>query len=121
MATHALQQQRDSLSRRHTLLTATTDSDQRAFLVAQLDADGHTVYEADSTLAAVAKLSADAINVLILRACGRVPYARNSCGAASTWPATRSRTVWSARGTEEASRTSTCMLAPSPRSAVDAI
>jgi hypothetical protein len=35
-------------ARQHTLLIATTDPDQRTFLAAQLDADGHTVYEADS-------------------------------------------------------------------------
>jgi two-component system response regulator ResD len=50
----------------HELLIASTDHDQRAFLAAQLDADGHTVYEADSTQAAIAKLSAHAIDVLIL-------------------------------------------------------
>jgi DNA-binding response OmpR family regulator len=53
-------------ARQHTLLIATTDHDQRAFLAAQLDADGHTVYEADSTTAAVAKLSGHAIDVLVL-------------------------------------------------------
>jgi CheY-like chemotaxis protein len=49
-----------------TLLIATTDTSQRAFLAAQLDADGHTVYEADHTAAAIAKLSAHAIDMLIL-------------------------------------------------------
>jgi hypothetical protein len=47
-------------ARQHTLLIATTDQAQRAFLAAQLDADGHTVYEADSTTAAIARLSAEA-------------------------------------------------------------
>jgi DNA-binding response OmpR family regulator len=60
------QQQLSSQSRQHTLLIATTDQDQRAFLAAQLDADGHTLYEADSTQAAVAKLAAHAIDVMIL-------------------------------------------------------
>ena len=36
------------------------------FLATQLDADGHTVYEADSTAATIAKLSAHAIDVMIL-------------------------------------------------------
>jgi hypothetical protein len=52
MATHALQQQQVShQARQHTLLIATTDHDQREFLAAQLDADGHTVYEADRAAA----------------------------------------------------------------------
>jgi CheY-like chemotaxis protein len=50
----------------HKLLIATTDPDQRTFLAAQLDADGHTVYEADSPQAAIAKLSAHAIDLMIL-------------------------------------------------------
>lgn len=53
-------------ARQHTLLITTTDPDQRTFLAAQLDADGHTVYEADSTQAAIAKLSAEAIDVMVL-------------------------------------------------------
>jgi DNA-binding response OmpR family regulator len=61
------QQQLSSQSQqRHTLLVATADRDQRAFLVAQLDADGHVVYEADSSTGAVAKLAAHAIDVLLL-------------------------------------------------------
>jgi DNA-binding response OmpR family regulator len=58
--------QQPSHQAQHELLIATTDHVQRAFLSAQLDADGHTVYEADSTAAAVPKLSAHAIDVLIL-------------------------------------------------------
>jgi DNA-binding response OmpR family regulator len=58
--------QHDSHQAQHELLIATTDHDQRAFLTAQLDADGHTAYEADSTTAAIARLSAHAIDVLIL-------------------------------------------------------
>jgi DNA-binding response OmpR family regulator len=58
--------QQDSHHAQHTLLIATTDPDQRVFLAAQLDADGHTVYEADSTSAAIVKLSGHAIDVLIL-------------------------------------------------------
>jgi DNA-binding response OmpR family regulator len=66
MATTPLAQQVSSQSRQRTLLVATTDQDHRAFLAAQLDADGHTVYETDSTAAAIAKLSAHAIDVMIL-------------------------------------------------------
>jgi len=50
----------------HTLLIATVDEDRRGFLAAQLDADGHTIHEADRATAAVAKLSAHAIDVMIL-------------------------------------------------------
>jgi CheY-like chemotaxis protein len=53
-------------ARQHTLLIVTTDHDQRAFLAAQLDADGHTVYEADHTAAAITRLSAHAVDVLIV-------------------------------------------------------
>jgi DNA-binding response OmpR family regulator len=49
-----------------TLLIATTGTGQRAFLAAQLDAEGHAVYEANHLAAVVAKLSAHAIDVLIL-------------------------------------------------------
>jgi DNA-binding response OmpR family regulator len=64
MATHALQQV--SHQAQHELLIATTDHDHRGFLSGQLDADGHTVYEADSTTTVAARLSAHAIDVLIL-------------------------------------------------------
>jgi len=50
----------------HTLLIASAHQGQRAFLTSQLDADGHTVYEADNTTAAIAKLSTHAIDVMIL-------------------------------------------------------
>jgi DNA-binding response OmpR family regulator len=63
-------EQQVSHQAQHELLTATTDQHQRAFLSAQLDADGHTVYEANSTQAAIAKLSGHAIDVRIL---GRLP------------------------------------------------
>jgi DNA-binding response OmpR family regulator len=65
MATNGLQQDSHQ-ARQHELLIATTDPDQRTFLAAQLDADGHTVYEADSPTAAVARLSAHEIDVLLL-------------------------------------------------------
>jgi DNA-binding response OmpR family regulator len=55
----------------HTLLIATTDATARDFLAAQLDADGHTVHEADSSAAVTAKLTAHAIDVLILGDLGR--------------------------------------------------
>jgi DNA-binding response OmpR family regulator len=58
--------QQDSHQAQHELLIAATDPDQRTFLAAQLDADGHTVYEANSTTAAIAKLSAEAIDVMVL-------------------------------------------------------
>jgi two-component system OmpR family response regulator len=64
MATHAMQVSHQA--RQHTLLIATTDRDQRAFLAGQLDADGHTVYEADHTAAVIARLSAHPVDVLVL-------------------------------------------------------
>jgi DNA-binding response OmpR family regulator len=64
-STDALPQQ-DSHQVQHTLLIATTDPDRRTFLAGQLDADGHTVYEADSTTAAIRALSGQAIDVLVL-------------------------------------------------------
>jgi DNA-binding response OmpR family regulator len=66
MATFALQCAGSSPSRQHTLLIATTDQDHRAFLAGQLDADGHTVYEADHATAVIARLSAHPVDVLIL-------------------------------------------------------
>jgi DNA-binding response OmpR family regulator len=66
MATHALQHQHVSQARQHTLLIATTDRDQRTFLAGQLDADGHTVYEADHTAAVIARLSAHPVDALIV-------------------------------------------------------
>ena len=50
----------------YTLLIATTDSDSRQQHAVQLDADGHTIYEADRAAALTAKLSTHAIDVLIL-------------------------------------------------------
>jgi CheY-like chemotaxis protein len=47
-------------------LIATTDDVRRTFLAFQLDADGHTVHEADHLAAVVAKLSVHAIDVLVL-------------------------------------------------------
>jgi two-component system response regulator MtrA len=64
MATHAMQL--DCPPRRQTLLIASTDQHQRTFLAAQLDADGHTVYEADSTTGALTALCGQAIDVLLL-------------------------------------------------------
>jgi CheY-like chemotaxis protein len=58
--------QHPSSSTQHTLLIATVDEDRRRFLAGQLDADGHTIHEADHQAAVIAKLSAHAIDVLIL-------------------------------------------------------
>jgi DNA-binding response OmpR family regulator len=66
MATNPGQAQVSHQARQHTLLIATSRQDQRGFLAAQLDADGHTVYEADHTAATVAGLSAHAVDVLIV-------------------------------------------------------
>jgi DNA-binding response OmpR family regulator len=50
----------------YTLLIANAHEDQRAFLTAQLDGDGHTVHHADSAAGTIAKLSVHAVDVLIL-------------------------------------------------------
>jgi DNA-binding response OmpR family regulator len=50
----------------HTLLIVDADHEQRAFLAGQLDADGHTIYEADHAAAVLAKLSCHPVDVLIL-------------------------------------------------------
>jgi len=50
----------------HTLQIAQPEQTAREFLAAQLDADGHTVHEADSIQATTAKLCTHAIDVLIL-------------------------------------------------------
>jgi DNA-binding response OmpR family regulator len=64
---HQQHQQEDSSSvEQPTVLVATVDNEERAFVAGQLDADGHTVYEADHTAAVIAKLSAHAIDALIL-------------------------------------------------------
>jgi DNA-binding response OmpR family regulator len=55
----------------HTLLIASADDAYRAFIAAQLDADGHTVYEADSPESTIAKLSTHAVDVLLLAELGR--------------------------------------------------
>jgi DNA-binding response OmpR family regulator len=66
MATISDQQHAGRSSTQHTLLIATADEAQRSFLAAQLDADGHTVYEANTVMATAARLSEHAIDVLIL-------------------------------------------------------
>jgi DNA-binding response OmpR family regulator len=66
MATHAIQPAADAQPRHHTLLIATTEQHQRAFLAAQLDADGHDIYEADTTTGALRALCSQAIDVLVL-------------------------------------------------------
>ena len=50
----------------YALLVAGADAHSRDLLAAQLDADGHTVYIADSADAVVAKLSTEAIDVVLL-------------------------------------------------------
>jgi DNA-binding response OmpR family regulator len=55
----------------HTLLIASADDARRAFIAAQFDTDGHTVYEADSPESTIAKLSMHAIDVLLLGDLGR--------------------------------------------------
>ena len=50
----------------HTLLIASADDTLRATLAQQLDADGHTVFDADSAPGAVAKLATRLIDVVIL-------------------------------------------------------
>ena len=64
MAIHSLQH--TDTATQHTILIAGTDPDRRTFLAGQLDADGHTIHEADQTAAVIAKLSSHAIDVLIL-------------------------------------------------------
>jgi two-component system response regulator ResD len=66
MATHAVQQHPSHQAQQHTLLIATADEDQQAFLAAQLDADGHTVYEAHHATAVIERLSACPVDVLVL-------------------------------------------------------
>jgi DNA-binding response OmpR family regulator len=50
----------------HTILIATKDEAQRSFLGAQLDADGHTALEASTADSAVAKLTENVVDVLLL-------------------------------------------------------
>jgi DNA-binding response OmpR family regulator len=64
MAIHSLQHTTEPATQ-HTLLIAGAD-EQRTFLAEQLDADGHSIYEADDTAAVIAKLSSHAVDVLIL-------------------------------------------------------
>src|SRR5688572_23284303 len=67
MAVISHQQRADSsLVRQYTMLVAIADEQERTFVAGQLDADGHTVYEADHAAAVIARLSAHAIDALIL-------------------------------------------------------
>jgi DNA-binding response OmpR family regulator len=64
---HQEHQQKDSSSvGQPTVLVATVDNEERAFVAGQLDADGHTVFEADHAAAVIARLSTHAIDALIL-------------------------------------------------------
>jgi DNA-binding response OmpR family regulator len=64
MAIHS--QQDTTPATQHTILVAAIDAERRTFLAGQLDADGHTIYEAERAAGVVAKLSAHAVDVLIL-------------------------------------------------------
>ena len=64
MAIHSRQHPEPTTQR--TLLIAGADDGQRTFLAGQLDGDGHTVYEADHTAAALVRLSCHAVDMLIL-------------------------------------------------------
>jgi DNA-binding response OmpR family regulator len=64
MAIHSLQHTQPATQ--HTIFVAAIDAEQRTFLAGQLDADGHTVYEADHAAAVLAKLSCHPIDVLVL-------------------------------------------------------
>jgi DNA-binding response OmpR family regulator len=50
----------------HTLLVAGADEAHRGFLTAQLDADGHVVYDADRSAVVAARLSSYPVDVLVL-------------------------------------------------------
>jgi len=50
----------------YTILIASADDARREFIAAQFDADGHTVFESDATSSTVAKLSAHAVDVVVL-------------------------------------------------------
>lgn len=50
----------------YTLLIVSAHQGQRTFLATQLDADGHTIHDADNTAAAIAKLTTHAIDLMIL-------------------------------------------------------
>jgi hypothetical protein len=66
MVTIPLQQRASSSTSQHTLLIATANEDRRSFLAAQLNADGHSVYEAHHIAGVIESLSACPIDVLIL-------------------------------------------------------
>lgn len=50
----------------YTTLIASAHQDQRQYLATQLDADGHDVYESDATSTTIAKLSTNAIDIVLL-------------------------------------------------------
>jgi len=64
MAIHSLQHNEPET--RHTILIVGADHNRRTFLAEQLDADGHTIHEADHVAAVIAKLSSHAVDVLVL-------------------------------------------------------
>jgi CheY-like chemotaxis protein len=63
----------------HTLLIASADQEQRDYLATQLVADGHTVYDTDTAAGAIAKLSTQAIDVMLLGALEPPPTAARCC------------------------------------------
>jgi hypothetical protein len=78
MAIHSLQH--TDTATQHTLLIAGADDGQRAFLAEQLDADGHSVYDADQAAAVIAKLSSHAVDVLISASSSGPSRRRRWCG-----------------------------------------
>ncbi len=56
----------------YTLLVANAHQGQRVCLASQLEADGHTIYEADGLAPTIEKLSTYPIDVMILGALGRL-------------------------------------------------
>jgi hypothetical protein len=91
MATQPLQHDSHQ-ARQHSLLIATTDPGQRTFLAGQLDADGHTVYEADTTTGALTALSRQPATCSCSASCNdqqTPPRSYEPCVPASTRGSTR--------------------------------
>jgi len=64
MAIHSLQHTQPATQ--HTILIAAVNTEWRTFLAGQLDADGHTIHETNHAAAIVAKLTCNAIDILIV-------------------------------------------------------
>jgi hypothetical protein len=69
MAIHSLHNTEPATQ--HTILIAAIDTEQRTFLAGQLDADGHTVYDADHA----ARLEAQRILTDLLEEIHELPHA----------------------------------------------